>query len=157
MSKCLSTTRLALISGAALGFACLAAPASAQDYPPPPPNGGPGYQSSEEVIITAPRRYRTPAQPSITGAPITTAEMTRAVRYDDLDLQSPYGRRILHDRISRAARAMCDRLDAMYPAVVTDTVSMPASSSCYEDAMQDASYQADAVIRNSTGPNGPSW
>jgi hypothetical protein len=52
---------------------------------------------------------------------------------------------------------MCDRLNAMYPAVVGDSDSTPPSSSCYEDAMQDASYQADAVIRNSNEPNGSSY
>jgi hypothetical protein len=41
--------------------------------------------------------------------------------------------------------------------MVSDNVSMPATSSCCEDAMQDATYQADAVIANSTSYDGPSW
>jgi UrcA family protein len=132
MSKCLSMRRLALVSGAALGLALFAFPASAQYYGAP----------DEEIIINAPRHH--PERSDI-GAPIEDVAMSQQVRFDDLDLRTHWGARVLRERIEYAARTMCNRLDTLYPVSTSD------SPPCYRAAVDDAMGQAAVAIRNARG------
>jgi UrcA family protein len=113
-----------------------AAPAQEYGYD----DTGPGYYDPppEEVIIEAPR-YHHPERSTI-GAPIEDVAMSRTVRFDDLDLRTPWGARALRDRISYTARTLCNRMDFMYPVSTSD------SPPCYRTAYEDGMAQADAAI-----------
>jgi UrcA family protein len=95
------------------------------------------YQGPEQVQVTVPRPR---PQRGEFGAPIRDVALTRNVRYDDLDLTTNRGARQLKERIDYTARALCQRLDAMYPVAVSD------SPPCYRTAMRDAMFQANAAI-----------
>ena len=132
-------TRLLLAAGA-LGLALAAPSANAQDdYPnsAPPPGYGPASGPPESITIYGPRRHE---ERGDLGAPIEDVAMSRAVRFDDLDLRSNRGARELKHRIEYTARVMCQRLDAMYP------ISADDSPPCYRTAVDQAMYQADAAI-----------
>lgn len=120
---------LALSAAGALGI-LLGTPAMAADY------------NDEQIEVTAPRHHATT---SIPGAEIRTVAASRQVRFDDLNLNSRYGARTLHNRIRATARTLCRELEFMHPVVIDN------ASDCYRDAVQDAMYQADAAIADSRG------
>jgi UrcA family protein len=133
------TRLLLLVSVATVGFGAMlaASQASAQPYPyygPPDYVGAP----PEELYVYGPRHHH--ERSSTTGAPIENVAVQRPVRFDDLDLRTPWGARELERRVSYTARVLCDRLDAMYP------VAAPDNPPCYENAMGDAMGQAYAAI-----------
>ena len=127
--------RAALLSCGGLIVAAI--PAAAQDYGAP--YNAPGYQrdTSEEIVIEAPRHR----ERSEFGAPIRTEALSRPVRFDDLDLSTPYGAHELRDRVRYTARALCRELDRRYPITVSD-----GQPDCYRAAVDDAMYQADRAI-----------
>ncbi len=126
---------------AALGLAASAAPV--QEYGSY--DQGPGYYGPppEEVIIQAPR-YRAPERSTI-GAPIENVAMSRAVRFDDLDLRTAWGAHALRERIRYTARRLCNRMDFAYPISTSD------SPPCYRTALEDGMAQADAAIAEARG------
>ncbi|HLI64879.1 MAG TPA: hypothetical protein VKU90_00825, partial [Caulobacteraceae bacterium] len=84
--------RVALGAVAAVSLAALMPSAPAQAQSP--------YEETtagEDVTITAPRVERDP----YTGADIDIVSTTRIVSYADLDLNSRWGMRVLHNRILR--------------------------------------------------------
>jgi UrcA family protein len=103
----------------------------------PPPNYAPASGPPEEITIYGPRRHQ---ERGDLGAPIQDVAYSRAVRFDDLDLRTDWGARELRNRIEYTARAMCQRLDAMYP------IKADNSPPCYRTAVDQAMYQADAAI-----------
>jgi len=128
-----SLVRLAQTLGLAGAMALGASAAIAQEY---------DYGPNEQVIITAPPYH---GRSSTTGAPIRDVAMQREVRFDDLDLRSNWGARALKQRIKYQARALCQRLDNMYPVSASD------SPPCYETALRDAMGQADEAIAQARG------
>jgi UrcA family protein len=96
----------------------------------------------DEVIVQAPRHYQ---ERSTIGAPIENVAVSRAVRYDDLDLRTDWGARELEHRINQAASSACDELDTRYPIATSD------SPPCYSSAVQDAKYDAQAAIGRARG------
>ncbi len=129
--------RLALLvtSALALGFTTAA---SAQDY-----DQDSHYRSgTEEVIVTAPRYH---GQRSEIGAPIEDVSMSRDVRFDDLDLRTPYGAHVLRERVRFTAQTLCRRLDQLHPISTAD------SPPCLRTALDDAMAQADEAIREARG------
>src|SRR5690348_15117927 len=85
--------KIALLAGAVAAFG-FAASAPAQEYTYSY-RTAPGYYGPppEEVIIEAPR-YHAPQRSTI-GAPIEDVAMSRTIRFDDLDLRTPWGARAL--------------------------------------------------------------
>jgi UrcA family protein len=134
--------QLALLATAAvaLGFAASSAPA--QDYGAYGEGPGTYSQPSEEVIIEAPRYH---PQRSTIGAPIREVAMSRAIRFDDLDLRTSWGARALRDRIRYTAQSLCNRMDFAYPISTSD------SPPCYRTALEDGMAQADLAIAQARG------
>ncbi|HEY2071162.1 MAG TPA: UrcA family protein [Rhizomicrobium sp.] len=97
------------------------------------------YQgNTEEVEVYADRHHA--EHSSINGAPIEDVALSRAVRFDDLDLRSDADVRILQERIRATARTLCRQLDVTHPIATED------SPPCYETAVSDAMAQADNAI-----------
>ncbi len=121
---------LAVAGLAAMGLAATAPGQSARaepydyDY-----SNDPGGQ----VTVYAPRVERDPA----TGAEIDVARESRVVYYGDLDLNAPYGIRILHARIERAAAYACQDL-ASRPGVL----AIDSDTDCMGRAVDRAIAQA---------------
>jgi UrcA family protein len=136
--------KMALLAtaAAAFGFAVSAAPAQEYTYSY---STAPGYYGPppEEVIIEAPR-YHAPQRSTI-GAPIEDVAMSRTIRFDDLDLRTPWGAHALRDRIAYTARTLCNRMDFVYPVSTSD------SPPCYRTAYEDGMAQADAAIAQARG------
>jgi len=129
-------------AAAVSAFAATAAPAQEYTYSY---SASPGYYGPppEEVIIEAPR-YHAPQRSTI-GAPIEDVAMSRTIRFDDLDLRTPWGARALRDRIAYTARKLCNQMDFAYPISTSD------SPPCYRTAYEDGMAQADAAIAQSRG------
>jgi len=146
MSICTPTKQAryaALLATSVMVLGLSAAASRAQDGGPP--DAAPvEYQNgpNEEVVITAPRYH---VRRSAIGAPIEDVAMSREVRFDDLDLRTHRGARILKARIRETARALCDRMDVRYPIATED------SPPCYETAVKTALYEADDAIADARG------
>ncbi len=150
--------RTVLAIAGAIGFALMTSTAVAQGYGYGSYNDGYGTYYGpppEEVIVTPP--YYGPSRSSI-GAPYEDVSMSRPVRIDDLDLRTDWGVAALRDRIGYTARALCRRLNAMYPISADDThVSWPSDTNCYDHAVDRAWVQADQAIRMARYGNYPSY
>jgi len=150
----LKTTRFALASVAALGFALLGVAASAQDYDGDYDRGAPGtyeqappggYYSgapNESVTIYAPRYHE---ERSTIGAPIENVSLSQPVSFEDLDLRTAWGAHELHERVRASAYHLCHRLEVMYP------VAADNNPPCYRNALYDADYQVDSAIAYARG------
>ena len=133
------STRNILLGAAALGLTLgFALPATAQDYREA------SYGSTEEVIVHAP--HQTPQRSAI-GAPIVDVALSSDVRFDDLDLTTGGGVRVLEHRVRAAAHDLCRRLDVRYPVATSD------SPPCYQTAYADAMEQADDAIARARSEN----
>jgi UrcA family protein len=128
--------RSSLLGAAALTLALGAIPATAQDY------RDAAYGPTEEVIVHAPRDS---GERSAIGAPIRDVALSGEVRFDDLDLTTDHGARVLQRRVRDAARDLCRRLDVRYP------IATPDSPPCYRTAYDDAMAQADNAIARARG------
>ena len=140
-----------LLAAGACGLVMAVSSASAQDYGSTPsdengayasaPAGAPNVAGPEGMNVTvAVPPYRYP-WPNKIGAPVENVSISRPVRYDDLDLRSPDGVDTLKARIKMTARMECRDLDESYPVSLTD------NPTCFMDAVDDAMYRADMVIR----------
>ena len=123
------------------GVAIVASAAVAQDYD----SSQVAYHNSgdDEVTVYAPHRYQ-PDRSSI-GAPIVNVALSRAVRYDDLDLRTGFGVRKLNERIRYTARVLCQQIHIRY--VITEG----EQDSCYRETVADAQDRADAAIDHARG------
>jgi len=142
--------RLLAAAGAA-GVVLAGTQATAQSYggyygPPP------GYYEGaapEEVYVYGP--HRAPERDSATGATIERVMLQHPVRYDDLDLRTPWGARELEYRISYTAHRLCDQLGSEN-SPITNSNYIPADNEpCYGPAMDDAMQQADMAIARAHG------
>jgi UrcA family protein len=115
----------------------LAASGSALAQSSPYSNGPP-----ESVTVEAPRLH---ADTRRLNGPLERASLSMAVRYDDLNLLTNRGARILRWRIWRTANEVCDRLADVYPVhqLATDK---PCARTAYDDAMVKA-YGAISDLR----------
>jgi UrcA family protein len=115
----------------------LAASGSALAQSSPYSNGPP-----ESVTVEAPRLH---ADTGRLNGPLERASLSMAVRYDDLNLLTNRGARILRWRIWRTANEVCDRLADVYPVhqLATDK---PCARTAYDDAMVKA-YGAISDLR----------
>jgi len=136
----------AMALGGALGLALIASSsAGAQEY-----GSGPGYYGPPEEVIVRPPPYA--RQRSAIGAPIIDASLSRPVRFDDLDLRTPWGVRELRSRISFTATTLCQQLNTMYPVTYDGGSDMwPRNHDCYRDAFARGMDQARGAIRAARG------
>ena len=150
-------TKILSIAGA-VGFALMASSAGAQGYRYGPYDSG--YATyygppPEEVIVTPP--HYGPSRSSI-GAPYQDVSISRPVRIDDLDLRTDWGVARLRDRIGYTARALCSRLNALYPISADDSnISWPSDTHCYDRTVDRAWVQADHAIRVARYGNYPTY
>jgi UrcA family protein len=132
-----------LATAGALGVALLGSQAFAQGYY----DGPPGYEAGvppEEVYVFG--HHRAPARSPETEAAIEDVVLQHPVRFDDLDLRTPWGARELEYRISYAAHRLCDQLGSE-DSPITNSNFIPADNApCYGPAMDDAMHQADIAI-----------
>ena len=129
-----SVRRLALFAGA-LGALLIAPGAYAQDqgrYVERASATGP-----EEVYVYAPR-FRVERAPL--NGHVEKISLSRAVRYDDLNLRTERGARELRVRVHDAALNICEELANVYP------VRELPGTSCYRSAVRDAMWRADSAI-----------
>jgi UrcA family protein len=73
---------------------------------------------------------------------VNKISLSRAVRYDDLDLRTARGARELRLRVRDVARDICSELQEAYP------VPEAPGTSCYRAAVEDAMWRADGAIRD---------
>ncbi|HEY5337290.1 MAG TPA: UrcA family protein [Rhizomicrobium sp.] len=135
MSTSKSALRAVLFAGA-VGLAFAASPANAQDsgrY------SNAAYQDSESVQVTAPR-FRVDS--SRLNGPLERISLSTSVRYDDLNLRTRRGARMLKWRVRDSAQQVCTQLGEAYP------VYQANGTSCYKTALQNGSLRADAAIRD---------
>lgn len=99
-------------------------------------------QSNEHVVVTAPRTYH---GSGVHGGTIRNVSLTGNVRFDDLDLSTPWGKNELRHRVRLMASNLCHELDERYPAAI-QTQGQP---SCYQQALDSAMRQADEVMADS--------
>ncbi len=123
----------ALLAGGVLALG--AGSANAQDYG----YGDPGYRNApENYEVIVPR----PKPQSRYGAPYVNTSLSQEVYFDDLDLRTNRGARILRARVQLTARLLCRDLDERYPVTADD------SPPCYQNAAYNALHAADLAIRD---------
>jgi UrcA family protein len=124
-------SRSFLFGGAALALLA-ALPAQAQER-----------TTYTKIVSGAPERvdvFMPHDQRSEIGAPIEYRTVSRAVRFDDLDLTTRQGARELRDRVRRTARELCRRPEF---SIAVAPVNGPA---CYGTAVEEAMDQVDNAI-----------
>ena len=126
----------------AVGIPLGAYSAKAQDYDR---YNGPDLSAPPETVEVYAPRHRHYQERSAIGAPIVYASLSQEVRFDDLDLRTPWGARELRTRIQYVANELCSRMDLRY------RVPMKDSPPCYKNAYEKAMYQADAAIAEARG------
>ena len=112
---------------AAFGTLFAAGSASAQQSPY-------GNGPTESVIVVAPRLHAD--RPRLNG-PLEKASLSMDVRYDDLNLLTHSGARMLRARVWQTANEVCDRLAEAYPVYELSTAT-PCVREAYENAMVKA-------------------
>lgn len=134
-----SGRRLALVTGA-VGAILVSPAANAQDdsryHDTATPNSS---HNPEEVYVYGPRIH---VERSTFGG-IEKVSLSRAVRFDDLDLRTTPGAHQLRLRVRNVAQDVCAELRAAYP------FPEALGTSCYRTAVQDALVRADRAIRES--------
>jgi UrcA family protein len=118
------TSKIALLAGA-MGLVLAVSPASAQD--------------SENITVNAPRFH---GEASRLNGPLERVSLSGEVRYDDLNLRTRRGARILRIRVRDEAQDICMRIAEVYP------VREAPGTSCYKAALDDGLIHADAAIRD---------
>jgi UrcA family protein len=145
MTKSSVLARFLAISALAAVFAS-AASAQEYTYSYHAPDAPRYAQGPDDVIVIAPR-HRYSNERSDIGAPIGDVGMSRPVRFDDLDLSTPWGAQKLRERVRYTAHALCRRLDAEYPVNAPgEPRDAFGSGDCYRDAVADGMSQADEAI-----------
>ena len=140
-------TRGVLFSMAS-ALALCAMPAAAQDYSPYVTPGFGARDNAPEVVIVRPPYVPRSYSYGPAGAPVINAAISRPVRFDDLDLRTAWGVRALHARIRHTATALCNRINALYPASVDAADgAWPVDTHCIRRATAEAMDQADDAIR----------
>lgn len=119
----------------AIGILALGSPVAAQEGS----DADPGY--AEQIYVYGP--HPAPERSGI-GAPVGDVSLSHTVRYDDLDLSTPWGARELRYRIQRTADRLCRQLNQFYPTSFYPTYN--DSRDCNQEAIRDAMAQADVAI-----------
>ena len=130
------------IAGIVAATAFLAAPAAlAQDNDNGAAPAAKIQMHHEEVIVVAPRSYR---EVGDHGGLVHEVKASGTVKFDDLDLSTPWGRSELKARIRVMASNLCGQLERQYP------VGVAGGSSCYEQAVNNGMHLADRVLADSS-------
>lgn len=131
---------------AAIVLAAVASPAVAQGFGPYADGSVYVSPARENVYVRAPRH---PRERGFAGEPVEDLSISRAVRYDDLDLRTAWGAHALEERVLYTASRLCRQLNQFYPT----TLYLPTADSkpCYGTAAEEAMDQADAAIARARG------
>jgi UrcA family protein len=78
-----------------------------------------------------------------TGRPVEVIELSRVVNYADINVASDIGAKVLKQRVSDAAKSVCDELAKVYP---TGSSAELGTGSCVTDAVKAAEPQVHAAI-----------
>jgi len=124
----IATSRSMLVT--ALAFALTSAAAVAQD-------------KSSEVTIVATQQVELAAGRTNGGQRVEVAQLSRVVSYADLNIATHSGATELEKRINNAARAVCKKLEVLYPSGTSHGLG---SGSCVADATKDAMAKARVAI-----------
>lgn len=100
----------------------------------------PASAQGDQIVIEAPRIERERRAGSI--AEDRVARASSLVYYDDLALDTRYGREALRARVRDAAKETCDMLGDVFP---THT-SLSSEYQCVRKAVSGARAQVDAAI-----------
>lgn len=98
----------------------------------------------EEVVVVAPR-VTTKREGRVGGTRALTVDRDEVVSLDDLDLSRTADVRILEQRISEAARRICEELADEYP------FGQPSTPVCIRRAIDDAVAQVDEAVDEAIG------
>lgn len=107
------------------GALALSVPASAQD--------------TESITVNAPRFH---GQATRLNGPLERVSYSGEVRYDDLNLRTRRGARVLRMRVRDEAQEVCTRIAEVYP------VREAPGTSCYKAALDDGLVHANEAIRD---------
>jgi UrcA family protein len=91
----------------------------------------------EKVVVVG---LRNRVERSRFGGQIRYVSVSRAVRFDDLDLSTPWGRAELRTRVRVMAGNLCGQLERRYP------IEASRGQSCYRQAVGPAMRRAEEVI-----------
>jgi UrcA family protein len=97
-------------------------------------------QGDATIVIEGPRVERVRQPGSFGTEEVVTA--SSVVFYDDLALNTEYGREILKDRVKIAAKETCDLLEDVYPV----GRSLSSEFQCVRKAVNGARDQVNAAI-----------
>jgi UrcA family protein len=100
-----------------------------------------GYESPDENVQILTPHYNYGM--GKLGVPNVRVFLSRAVRFDDLDLRTRSGARTLRNRVKLTARLLCRDIDERWP-VTADNGGDQAT--CYHDAAENALYRAHRFI-----------
>lgn len=104
------------------------------------------YQSPDENVQVLTPRYKNGM--GKLGVPNVRVFLSRAVRFDDLDLRTPRGAHLLRNRVKLTARLLCRELDQRWPVTADNGGDQ---ISCYHDAAENALYRAHRAIAEARG------
>ncbi|HEV2229013.1 MAG TPA: UrcA family protein [Steroidobacteraceae bacterium] len=77
------------------------------------------------------------------GHPVEVIQLSRVVNYADINVASHVGAKVLQQRVSDAAKAVCDELATLYP---TGTSHELGTGSCVTDTVNATAPQVQAAI-----------
>ncbi len=77
------------------------------------------------------------------GHPVEVVQLSRAVNYADINVASHIGAKVLQQRVTDAAKAVCDELATLYP---TGTSHELGTGSCVTDTVNATAPQVQAAI-----------
>jgi len=126
----------------------LVSPAEVAAEPAPAPPAAPAERQIpsqpkakvEKVVVVALRNH---VERSRFGGTVRNISLSRAVRFDDLDLSTPWGRSELRTRVRVMAGNLCGQLERRYP------INLSRGPSCYRWAVSNAMRRAEEVIGDS--------
>jgi UrcA family protein len=74
------------------------------------------------------------------GQPVEVFQLSRLVKYSDINIATASGAAVLQQRVADAAKSVCEELGKLYPTTITGT------NSCAADAVKIAQPQVQAAI-----------
>lgn len=77
------------------------------------------------------------------GHPVEVVQLSRVVNYADINVASHMGAKVLEQRVTDAAKAVCEELARLYP---TGTSQELGTGSCVTDTVKAATPQVQVAI-----------
>lgn len=99
-------------------------------------------QQLPEVTVVADKPVLAQGR-TASGHPVEVIQLSRVVNYSDINVASHIGAKVLEQRVTDAAKAVCDELATLYP---TGTSHELGTGSCVADAVKAATPKVQAAI-----------